>query len=197
MLGLAAIQADNQRLKEKLERLEKLESNNLAQVLAQAVTYGNQNQSGAQQRSKFMGKPREPKLTPGTDGSLNPNIKCRYCKDTGHITKVCPRIKARDEYNAAKAAAKSAKSEKLTALGQKDPGQGQTSTGKAKLSGKRQYSDNDWEQLVEHVRCNTITRASKLEIMEQAVAPCPEVTLKTKGSTFKALLDFGSMVTLI
>ena len=33
--------------------------------------------------------------------------------------------------------------------------------------------------------------------MAQAVAPCPEVTLKTKGSTFKALLDFGSMVTLI
>ena len=69
--------------------------------------------------------------------------------------------------------------------------------GKAKLSGKRQYSDNDWEQLVEHVRCNTISSASKLEIMEQAVAPCPEVTLKTKVSTFKALLDFGSMVTLI
>ena len=33
--------------------------------------------------------------------------------------------------------------------------------------------------------------------MAQAVAPCPEVTLKTKGSTFKGLLDFGSMVTLI
>ena len=108
---VAAVQADNQRLKEKLERLEKLESSNLAQVLAQAVTYGKPNQSGSQEKSKFMGKPREPKLTPGTDGSLNPNIKCRYCEDTGHITKVCPRIKARDEYNAAKAAAKSAKSE--------------------------------------------------------------------------------------
>ena len=33
--------------------------------------------------------------------------------------------------------------------------------------------------------------------MAQAVAPCSEVTLKTKGSDFKALLDFGSMVTLI
>ena len=33
--------------------------------------------------------------------------------------------------------------------------------------------------------------------MAQAVAPSPEVTLKTKGSTFKGLLDFGSMVTLI
>ena len=58
-----------------------------------------------------MGKPRESKLTLGTDGSLNPNIKCNYCGDTGHITKVCPHIKARDDYNAAKVASKSAKSE--------------------------------------------------------------------------------------
>ena len=58
-----------------------------------------------------MGKQRESKLTPGTDGSLNPNITCNYCGDTGHITKICPCLKARNEYNAAKAAAKSAKLE--------------------------------------------------------------------------------------
>ena len=111
---VAAVQADNQRLKEKLE---KLESTNLAQASTQAVTnsgpppYRKPNQSSAQYKSKYMGKPREPKLTPGTDGSLNPNIKCNYCEDTGHISKVCPRIKAHDEYNAAKAASKSAKLE--------------------------------------------------------------------------------------
>ena len=33
--------------------------------------------------------------------------------------------------------------------------------------------------------------------MEQAVAPCPEVNLKVKGTEFKALLDFGSVVTLM
>ena len=33
--------------------------------------------------------------------------------------------------------------------------------------------------------------------MEQAVAPCPEVNLKAKGAEFKALLDFGSMVSLM
>ena len=33
--------------------------------------------------------------------------------------------------------------------------------------------------------------------MEQAVAPCPEVNLKAKGTEFKALLDFGSVVTLM
>ena len=33
--------------------------------------------------------------------------------------------------------------------------------------------------------------------MEQAVAPCPEVNLKAKGTEFKSLLDFGSMVSLM
>ena len=110
---VAAVQANNQRLQEKLE---KLESTRLTQVLTQAVTnsdpsYGKPNQSHTQNKSKYLGKPRESKLTPGTDGSLNSNIKCNYCGDTGHITKVCPRIKARDDYNAAKAASKSAKLE--------------------------------------------------------------------------------------
>ena len=110
---VAAVQANNQQLQEKLE---KLESTRLTQVLTQAATnsgpsYGKLSQSHTQNKSKHMGKPRESKLTPGTDGSLNPNIKCNYCGDTGHMTKVCPRIKARDDYNAAKAASKSAKLE--------------------------------------------------------------------------------------
>ena len=58
-----------------------------------------------------MGKQRESKLTPGTDGSLNPNITCIYCGNTGHITNICPCLKAHNEYNAAKTAAKSAKLE--------------------------------------------------------------------------------------
>ena len=100
------------------EKLEKLEATNFTEVLAQAATtqadpssYRNPNQSGFQPRSGYMGKPRESKLTPGTDGSLNPNITCNYCGDKGHITKICPCLKARNEYNAAKAAAKSVKLE--------------------------------------------------------------------------------------
>ena len=89
---VAAVQANNQRLQEKLE---KLESTRLSQVLTQTVTNSGPsnvkpNPSHTQNKSKYMGKPRESKLTPGTDGSLNPNIKCNYCGDTGHITKVCP-----------------------------------------------------------------------------------------------------------
>ena len=32
----------------------------------------------------YLGPHREPQVTPGTDGSLNPALSCRYCKDTGH-----------------------------------------------------------------------------------------------------------------
>ena len=88
-----------------------------------------------------MGKSRGSKLTPGTDGSLNPNITCNYCGDKCHITKICPLLKAHNEYNAAKAAAKSVK--KLTAKDQKDLSQGQTSMGKTNLSGKKQFTDED------------------------------------------------------
>ena len=111
---VAAVQAENQKLKEKLEELE---ATNFAEMLAQAATtfdpsvYGKPNHSGSQPRSQYMGKQRESKLTLGTDGSLNPNITCNYCGDTGHITKICPCLKARNEYNAAKVAAKSAKPE--------------------------------------------------------------------------------------
>ena len=55
-----------------------------------------------------------------------------------------------------------------------------------------------WEQLVEQVRCNSISTTSKLEKMAHSVAlEAEKYLLKTKGSTFKGLLDFGSMVTLI
>ena len=40
--------------------------------------------------SQFYGKPREPQLVPGTDGSLKPEIDCNYCKDLGHLKYNCP-----------------------------------------------------------------------------------------------------------
>ena len=80
---------------------------------------------------------------------------------------------------------------------QKDPGQGQTLTGHPKFNGQRHYTEKDIKILEEHVRSCSISNVSKLEIMEQAVAPCPEVNLKAKGTEFKSLLDFGSMVSFM
>ena len=69
--------------------------------------------------------------------------------------------------------------------------------GHPKFNGQRHYTEKDIKILEEHVRSCSISNVSKLEIMEQAVAPCPEVNLKAKGTEFKSLLDFGSMVSLM
>ena len=43
--------------------------------------------------SKFMGIPRAPKPSAGVDGSLDNNLTCRYCKDTGHELENCRQLK--------------------------------------------------------------------------------------------------------
>ena len=43
--------------------------------------------------SKFMGIPRPPKPLAGVDGSLDNNLTCRYCKDTGHELENCRWLK--------------------------------------------------------------------------------------------------------
>ena len=102
---VAAVLEDNKRLSQKIERME---SNIQTKVLTQAVsTSGPATHSKPQHNrpyNKYQGKPREPKDTPGTDGSLDLNLKCAYCGDNGHHSNICPRIKARDEYRASQAA---------------------------------------------------------------------------------------------
>ena len=45
---------------------------------------------------QFYGKPREPQLIPGTDGSLKPKTDCNYCKDLGHLKYNCPKLKEKE-----------------------------------------------------------------------------------------------------
>ena len=46
--------------------------------------------------SQFYGKPKEPQLASGTDGSLKPDTDCNYCKDLGHTKFNCPKLKAKE-----------------------------------------------------------------------------------------------------
>ena len=43
--------------------------------------------------------------------------------------------------------------------------------------------------------CKTLTEAERYNIMEQAVASCPEITMIIKGQKVRELLDMGSQVT--
>ena len=46
--------------------------------------------------SQFYGKPCEPQLIPGMDGSLKPETDCNYCKDLGHLKYNCPKLKEKE-----------------------------------------------------------------------------------------------------
>ena len=51
----------------------------------------------------YLGPPREPQVTPGADGSLNPALSCKYCKDTGHDVSNCTKVKRKEALKAAAA----------------------------------------------------------------------------------------------
>ena len=63
--------------------------------------------------------------------------------------------------------------------------------------GKRVYNESELDVLRTTVTCKTLTEAECYSIMEQAVAPCPEITMIIKGQKVRALLDMGSKVTLM
>ena len=46
--------------------------------------------------SQFYGKPHEPQLIPGTDGSLKPETDCNYYKDLGHLKYNCLKLKEKE-----------------------------------------------------------------------------------------------------
>ena len=55
----------------------------------------------------------------------------------------------------------------------------------------------NWISYTQLVTCKTLTEAECYNIMEQAVAPCPEITMIIKGHKVWALLDMGSQVNLM
>ena len=73
--------------------------------------YAYQKQQASQGSNPFskpyLRPPREPKVTPGADGSLNPALSCRYCKDTGHDVSNCAKVKRKEALKAAAASQQS------------------------------------------------------------------------------------------
>ena len=120
---------DNQELHKKLDAFD---PNKIVEVITQAVASGyqksfqkpntyqkstnpfipSQQKQQASQSSNPFGKPylgphREPQVTPGADGSLNPALSCKYCKDTGHDVSNCTKVKRKEALKAATASQQS------------------------------------------------------------------------------------------
>ena len=109
---------DNKELHKKLDACD---PSKIIEVVTQAVAGGYQKSSqkpytyqkqqasqGSNPFSKpYLGPPREPQFTPGTDGSLNPALSCRYCKDTGHDVSNCTKVERKEALKAAAASQQS------------------------------------------------------------------------------------------
>ena len=116
---------DNQELHKKLDAFD---PSKIAEVVMQAVAGGyqkslqkpntyqkptnpfipSQQKPQASQNTNpfgklYLGPPREPQVTPGADGSLNPALSCKYCKDTGHNVSNCAKVKRKEVLKAAAA----------------------------------------------------------------------------------------------
>ena len=116
---------DNQELHKKLDAFD---PNKIMEIVTQAVAGGyqksfqkpntyqkstnpfvpSQQKPQASQNANLFGKPylgppREPQVTPGADGSLNPALSCKYCKDTGHDVSNCTKVKRKEALKAAAA----------------------------------------------------------------------------------------------
>ena len=116
---------DNQELHKKLDAFN---PNKIVEVITQVVAGGyqksfqkpntyqkstnpfipSQQKQQASQNTNPFGKPylslhREPQVTPGADGSLNPALSCKYCKDTGHDMSNCAKVKSKEALKAATA----------------------------------------------------------------------------------------------
>ena len=116
---------DNQELHKKLDAFD---PSKIAEVVTQAVAGGyqksfqkpntyqkptnpfiqSQQKPQASQNTNpfgkpYLGLPREPQVTPGADGSLNPALSCKYCKDMGHDVSNCAKVKRKEALKAAAA----------------------------------------------------------------------------------------------
>ena len=66
-----------------------------------------------------------------------------------------------------------------------------------KFTPKSNYSKEDIDCLFQTVMSNTISSLDKLDTLEKAVTPCPEINIQIKHQKPRSLLDSGSMVTLM
>ena len=81
-----------------------------------------------------------------------------------------------------------------------DPRPGPSTSSKpdhGKFVAKSCYTSEDLDLLRKEILCKSTSDDSKLNIMHQTVAPCPEIIMSIKGKPTKSLLDSGSQVTLM
>ena len=94
---ISSLEAQNQKLAQLLEPKFLVET--ITKAVASNLNISvdkksSQNESGYTSKP-YLGKPRPSKLALGIDGSLDPELSCRYCKDTSHLKENCIKLNRR------------------------------------------------------------------------------------------------------
>ena len=95
---ISSLEAQNQKLAQLLEPKFLVEMITKAVASNLNINVGNNPQKGdssGYNGKPYLGKPRSSKLALGIDGSLDPELFCWYCTDTGHLTENCVKLNRR------------------------------------------------------------------------------------------------------
>ena len=209
---IKTLMEQNRSLSQKVDSLVTLQNSNLTEAVSQAVNYTANHFGGqskpqsqplsdkAQESKPFLGKEAPPKPTKGKDGSLNIAEICNYCKNPG--TLVGQLCQTSGSYRSRVGKTTTRTSKTIGKIGWAGAKGSTTSPAKDtknphKFVPKAKCSKEDIDCLFETVTSNTISSLDKLDILEKAVAPCPEINIQIKDQKPRSLLDSGSMVTLM
>ena len=95
---ISSLEAQNQKLAQLLEPKFLVETITKAVASNLNINAGDKPQQSAASGytgRPYLGKPRPLKLALGIDESLNPELSCWYCKDTGHLKENCIKLNRR------------------------------------------------------------------------------------------------------
>ena len=95
---ISSLEAQNQKLAQLLEPKFLVETITKAVASNLNINVGNKPQQGEASGytgRPYLGKPRPSKLALGVNGSLDPELSCQYCKDTGHLKENCIKLNRR------------------------------------------------------------------------------------------------------
>ena len=137
----------------------------------------------------YLGKPRPPQLTPGVDGSLDPELSCWYCKDTSHLKENCVKLNRRLAWENRQSDQLPKNNRKLRPPLVMDQPKGEVNSGP--------HPDNEEKDLIFQLKNASILAETKIEIMQCAVVKCPKVCISTHEIQIPSLLDSSSKVTLL
>ena len=76
--------------------LQNVITNALQAAQLSSCHHGN-NGLGTREGKPFLGRPQEPQLSAGKNGTMDPEKTCHYCKDTGHKLNNCLCLQCKKE----------------------------------------------------------------------------------------------------